>query len=156
MGSLTFSEMATIAIIVLIVFGPRRLPELARRAGAMMSKLRQATNDLREEFRNEYQETLAPLEEVRRDFQAAKDDLTSVARAVGQDLEEAGDDLTSAMRAGGEDPQETPDTSDEASEEATGTRAQPAQPTRDEPAPGKGETAGESDVSRRDDGVAES
>lgn len=155
MGSLTFSEMATIAIIVLIVFGPRRLPELARRAGAMMSRLREATNALREEFREEYQDTLAPLEEVRRDFLAAKDDLTSVARAVGQDLEEAGDDLTSAMGSVGEEPQATADTSDEANEKATGTGAHPMQKARDEPASGEGQTAGETEVSRRDDGVVE-
>lgn len=87
MGSLTFSEMATIAVIVLIVFGPRRLPELARRAGVIMSKVREATRALRDEFEKDYRETVAPLEDVRRDFQAAKDDLSAAARAVGDDLE---------------------------------------------------------------------
>ena len=87
MGSLTFSEMATIAVILLIVFGPRRLPEIARRAGAITSRLRAAARDLREEFREEYAETVAPLEEVRRDLRAARDDVTEVARAIGDDIE---------------------------------------------------------------------
>ena len=87
MGSLTFSEMATIAVILLIVFGPRRLPEIARKAGAITSRLRDAARDLREEFRDEYAETVAPLEEVRRDLQAARDDVTEVARAMSDDIE---------------------------------------------------------------------
>lgn len=89
MGSLTFSEMATIAIIVLIVFGPKRLPELARRGGAMVARLRQASRELRDELRDEYQDTLAPLAEVRDDLKAAKADLTAAAAAVAEDLESA-------------------------------------------------------------------
>ena len=154
MGSLTFSEMATIAIIVLIVFGPRRLPELARRAGVMMSRLRQATNELQEEFREEYQETVAPLEEVRRDFQAAKEDLTSVARAVGQDLEEAVDDPATAEPASGGD---SPSTAgpDRASGDATDTGSQPTQPSRNEPGAVEGRAAGAADPTLQDDGVVE-
>ncbi len=95
MGSLTFSEMATIAVIVLIVFGPRRLPEIARRAGAITSRLRDSVRDLRDEFREEYAETVAPLEDVRSDLQAARDDVTEVAKAIGNDIERAtGDDGT--------------------------------------------------------------
>ena len=94
MGSLTFSEMATIAVILLIVFGPRRLPEIARRAGAITSRLRDAARDLREEFGEEYADTVAPLEEVRRDLRAARDDVTEVARAMSDDIEggTSGDD----------------------------------------------------------------
>lgn len=94
MGSLTFSEMATIAIIVLIVFGPRRLPELARRAGVMLSRVREATSEIREELKEEFDGTVGPLEDVRADLRAARDDVTDVARAVGRDLEAAGEDPT--------------------------------------------------------------
>jgi sec-independent protein translocase protein TatB len=89
MGSLTFSEIATIAIIVLIVFGPKRLPELARRAGKLMAKVRDATQELREELREEYQETVAPLDDVRRDLEAARRDLSDVARSMSDDLRAA-------------------------------------------------------------------
>jgi sec-independent protein translocase protein TatB len=103
MGSLTFSELATIAVIVLIVFGPRRLPELARRAGVIMSKVRDATRELRDELREEYEDTIAPLEEVRRDLEAARQDVTEAARSVTKDLEAAGAEVTDAARAAGED-----------------------------------------------------
>lgn len=91
MGSLTFSEMATIAVIVLIVFGPKRLPELARRAGAFMTKVRDATRAMRDEFQAEYEQTIAPLEEVRRDLEAARRDVADAAKAVGDDLEAVAD-----------------------------------------------------------------
>jgi sec-independent protein translocase protein TatB len=103
MGSLTFSEIATIAVIVLIVFGPKRLPELARRAGVLMSKVTAATRELREELREEYQDTLAPLEEVRRDLEAARREVTEAAKEVGADLEAAGKDVTEAARDVGSD-----------------------------------------------------
>jgi sec-independent protein translocase protein TatB len=90
MGSLTFSEILTIAVIVLIVFGPNRLPELARRAGAMVTKLREASREIRAELRDEYKDTLEPLEDVRRDLRAAKADLTEAASSVVNDIEAAG------------------------------------------------------------------
>ena len=40
MGNLGFPEMLVIAVIALLVFGPERLPELARNAGKAIAKFR--------------------------------------------------------------------------------------------------------------------
>lgn len=51
--SLSFTEIAVIGIIALVVLGPRRLPELARKAGKIMAEFRKVTNDFKETWEKE-------------------------------------------------------------------------------------------------------
>lgn len=51
--SLSFTEIAVIGIIALVVLGPRRLPELARKAGKIMSEFRKVTSDFKETWERE-------------------------------------------------------------------------------------------------------
>jgi sec-independent protein translocase protein TatA len=44
------TELIVIVIIALIVFGPRRLPEIGRTVGKSMREFRKASQDLRDEF----------------------------------------------------------------------------------------------------------
>jgi TatA/E family protein of Tat protein translocase len=45
--NLGFGEMALILVIALLVFGPNKLPELARNLGKSLGEFRRASNDLR-------------------------------------------------------------------------------------------------------------
>jgi len=47
MGSFGFSEMIVVLVIALLVFGPNKLPELARNLGKGLAEFRRASNDLR-------------------------------------------------------------------------------------------------------------
>lgn len=47
MFNLGFSEMAIIFVVALLVFGPNKLPELARSLGKSLAEFRRASNDLR-------------------------------------------------------------------------------------------------------------
>ena len=51
-------EMIFLAILALILFGPRRLPEIARQAGRFMAEFRRASN----EFQNQIHEEVRKLE----------------------------------------------------------------------------------------------
>lgn len=53
-------EILVIAIFGLIVFGPRRLPDIARTVGKAFAQLRRATNDLRGEFESGFDEVVGP------------------------------------------------------------------------------------------------
>jgi sec-independent protein translocase protein TatA len=43
-------ELILILVVALIVFGPQRLPELARSLGKGLAEFRRASSDLREQF----------------------------------------------------------------------------------------------------------
>lgn len=52
-GSLGFPEIAFILILALLLFGPRRLPEIGRTVGKSLAEFRKASNDLRRTLENE-------------------------------------------------------------------------------------------------------
>ena len=60
MGPLGFQELLLIATVVLLVFGPKRLPEVARTLGRCLSLLREATDDVKETLSREVKETKTP------------------------------------------------------------------------------------------------
>jgi sec-independent protein translocase protein TatA len=57
-------ELIIILVLALIIFGPRKLPELGRSLGKSIGEFRRASNELRstleEEIRVEEQKTAAP------------------------------------------------------------------------------------------------
>jgi sec-independent protein translocase protein TatB len=57
-GDIGFSEMAVIAVIAIVVFGPDKLPELAKQAAAVVRKIRDfsvaATDELRTQLGDDY------------------------------------------------------------------------------------------------------
>jgi sec-independent protein translocase protein TatA len=50
MGSIGVPEIILILVIALVVFGPRRLPEIGRTVGKSLREFRKASQDLRDEF----------------------------------------------------------------------------------------------------------
>lgn len=49
-------EMLFIFLLALIVFGPKRLPELARKFGKVMAEFKRATNDFKYQIENEIEQ----------------------------------------------------------------------------------------------------
>jgi TatA/E family protein of Tat protein translocase len=45
-GSLGFTEIAFVLVLALLLFGPKRLPEIGRTIGKGLSEFRRASNDL--------------------------------------------------------------------------------------------------------------
>ncbi len=75
MGSLSFAEIVTIVVVILIIFGPNRLPEFARKIGELLSKARQATSQFAEEISGEWSDAADPIRAAKDDLQGIKDDL---------------------------------------------------------------------------------
>ena len=53
MGNIGFPELVVIFIVALLVFGPRKLPELGRSLGRGISEFRRASSDLRTSIERE-------------------------------------------------------------------------------------------------------
>jgi Tat protein translocase TatB subunit len=51
--NLGFSEMVFLFILGLLLFGPKRLPEIGRQVGRLMNELRRASNDFRSQIETE-------------------------------------------------------------------------------------------------------
>jgi sec-independent protein translocase protein TatB len=83
MGSLSFSEIVVIVLVILVVFGPRRLPDLARKAGELMAKVRNASASLTESLGTDYEATIEPIKSAKRDFDGIKSDLTKTITSFG-------------------------------------------------------------------------
>ena len=68
-GSIGMPELMIIFVIALIIFGPRKLPELGRSMGKSLSEFKRASNDLRntldEEIRVEDKKPDPPTETKR-------------------------------------------------------------------------------------------
>ena len=61
MGPLGVTEILFLLLIALLLFGPRKLPELSRMVGRGMAEFRRASNDLRHTIEDEvrsYENTL--------------------------------------------------------------------------------------------------
>ncbi len=71
--SVSPAEIVTIAVVALLVFGPRRLPEMARQAGRLLRQMRSAANELKEGLEAEYGDTLTTLSDVRREMATTVD-----------------------------------------------------------------------------------
>jgi Tat protein translocase TatB subunit len=50
MFNIGFTELLVILVIVLLIFGPRKLPELARALGKALRELRRASESIRDEI----------------------------------------------------------------------------------------------------------
>lgn len=63
-GSIGMPELIIIFVIALIIFGPRKLPELGKSLGRSLAEFKRASNELRssleEEIRVEEQRTAQP------------------------------------------------------------------------------------------------
>ena len=86
MFDIGFFELLVIGVVLLIVMGPEKLPEVAKQAAFFVRKARQGMFRLRSEMRDEMEGT--PFE----DFQKAKQEISDLKR----DLRQMGSDLADA------------------------------------------------------------
>ena len=77
MGQLGFSEMLVIFVVALLVFGPKKLPELGKSLGKGIREFRKATDELKSTWDEQVRDIQAPLNDVKRDLNDMGQDLKS-------------------------------------------------------------------------------
>ncbi len=68
MWNLGFSEVIVIFVIALIVFGPRKLPDLGRSLGKGLAEFKKASNELKRTWEEEVQTEEEDLRRIQRDL----------------------------------------------------------------------------------------
>jgi len=68
MGQLGFQELLVIFIIALLVFGPKKLPELGKSLGKGLREFKRATNELKSTFDQQVREADKEIKDLERDL----------------------------------------------------------------------------------------
>ena len=79
------SEIIIILLVALVVLGPRRLPEMARKMGRWASELRQAAKEIRRGLEAEVAELKEPVDEMTRDFKEVGKDLREPMKEISEE-----------------------------------------------------------------------
>lgn len=79
-------EVIIILIVALIVLGPTRLPEMARKAGEYAAELRKAAREVREGLESEVSDLKAAGDELR----AVKDEIRRPFEETAKEIDEVG------------------------------------------------------------------
>ncbi len=80
-----FMELVVIFIVALVVIGPDKLPEFAKKLGAGLRAFREATNDLTSEIR---ENVVEPLEEAQAPIREAMEPLEEMDREIKGSVKE--------------------------------------------------------------------
>src|SRR5271154_6696483 len=80
----SFSDSAIIVFLALLLFGPKKLPELARQLGKLMAEFRRASNEFRMQMEDELR--VADQEEQRKKI-AAMEAAAPVTPAIAAETE---------------------------------------------------------------------
>jgi len=79
MGQLGMQELILIFFVALLVFGPRKLPELGKSLGKGLREFRRATNDLKATWDEQLRDAGSDVKETARD-------LRNIERTIQKDL----------------------------------------------------------------------
>ena len=71
MWNLGFPEIVIIFIVALVIFGPRKLPELGRSLGRGLSEFKRASNELKRTWEDE-------VEAVKHEVDVGRDELKKI------------------------------------------------------------------------------
>jgi TatA/E family protein of Tat protein translocase len=88
MGNLGMPEIMMIMLLALLLFGPKKLPEIGKQVGKALGEFRRASNDLKRSIQDEMDKAQAGLDsissEVKPEPKPEPSALASAAGAVAQ------------------------------------------------------------------------
>jgi TatA/E family protein of Tat protein translocase len=77
MGQLGFQELLIIFVIALLVFGPKKLPELGKSLGKGLREFKKATEDLKSNWEDQMKEVAEPIKETAKDIENTSHEVTN-------------------------------------------------------------------------------
>ena len=89
-------ELVVIFIVALLVIGPDKLPQYARKFGAALREFKKASSDVTQEIR---ESVIDPLEEAQKPLREAMEPLEELKSEVNRDLRGVESDLKNIGKA---------------------------------------------------------
>lgn len=109
-------EWFIILLVALVVVGPRRLPELAKKAGTWLRSVRAMATDFRVGLEREIAELEEPLQSVKGDLAQPLKSVGDEIKAVRSELKDAGRAVTGPLEWTGPTPDRGPTPADAAAD----------------------------------------
>jgi Tat protein translocase TatB subunit len=81
--SVSPAEILTIALVALVVFGPKRLPEISRKAGKVLREIKETAGELKQGLEAEYDDPIGALGDVRREMRSTLDAVGGLVQPEG-------------------------------------------------------------------------
>lgn len=97
-------EIFVILLIVVMLFGADKLPEIARGLGKGMRQIKDATNDIKREIKTSAEKHDIDLDvasSVKKEINKVKDNIDDFSRPVDKIKDEIVDDITGPIKRGG-------------------------------------------------------
>lgn len=80
------TEFFVILLVALVVLGPQRLPEMARKLGAWTAEMRRAAADLRQGLESEIGDVREIARDIREPLREVQDTMKDTKRTIDEDL----------------------------------------------------------------------
>ena len=97
MFGISIPELIIVFVVILLVFGPDRLPEIARKMGKMMADIKRTSDGARKEFYNNIyrptDEADLRLSDASREMRAIKSELEGGLKNLSSPLPEKKEEL---------------------------------------------------------------
>lgn len=83
---LSFSEILVIFVLVLLLFGPKKIPEIARSLGQGFRKMNEAMNSVKSEILDEEKN---PLSDISKEIEKAKESVENITNTNTNEKEDS-------------------------------------------------------------------
>ena len=82
MGPLGWTEMVVIFFVALVVFGPEKLPDLAKTAAKGLREFKKATDGLKSNWEEHLRDVETPVSDIKKTFEEAKADVVEASAKI--------------------------------------------------------------------------
>jgi len=97
---ISFEELTVILILSVVIFGPKKIPEVARGLGEGLRAMKKATDDIKQELMKPVDD-INPVKDIQDTIQKSKDQLTESITDIPdpkKEIESNLDDLTGPIK----------------------------------------------------------
>lgn len=84
---ISFEEITVILILSVVIFGPKKIPEIARGLGEGVRAMKKATEDIKREIMNPVEE-INPTKDIEKTIKDSKNDVLGSTQEIEQTLDD--------------------------------------------------------------------